>query len=250
MTTIAAEAAGREGAPTRDVVGGVDTHKDTHTAAVIDTTGRLLGSRCFAASGAGYAALLAWLSGFGRLVLVGIEGTGVYGAGLAEHLQHARIALVEVDRPDRKSRRFAGKSDPLDAEAAARAGLARVRTGHPKQRGGPVDALRTLRVARRSAVAQRADVMRQLKAVLVTAPERWQALTEEVTELDALITVPGLHYGPTRKLILQPYFPHRGMASLRQAAPPPHELAWTGTGRAAQPTTYDPRWSRTVRVRL
>jgi len=168
MTTIAAEAAGREGAPARDVVGVVDTHKDTHTAAVIDTTGRLLGSRCFAASGAGYAALLAWLSGFGRLVLVGI---GVYGAGLAEHLQHARIALVEVDRPDRKSRRFAGESDPLDAEAAARAGLARVRTGHPKQRGGPVDALRTLRVARRSAVAQRADVMRQLKAVLVTAPE-------------------------------------------------------------------------------
>src|SRR5918993_41343 len=173
MTTIAPKAARTEpAAGEREVVGGVDTHKDTHAAAVIDTAGRLLGSRSFPATGAGYAELVTWLSTFGQLILIGVEGTGVYGAGLAEHCQQAGIALVEVDRPDRKSRRFAGKSDPLDAQAAARAALGRVRTGQPRQRGGPVDALRPLRVARRSAVQHRADVLRQLKALIVTAPEQ------------------------------------------------------------------------------
>ena len=94
MTTIASGTAVAEAAREREVVGGVDTHKDTHTAAVVDTAGRLLGSGSFAASGAGYAALLRWLGGFGRLVLVGVEGTGVYGAGLAEHLQQRGVAVV------------------------------------------------------------------------------------------------------------------------------------------------------------
>src|SRR3954468_2005988 len=177
MTTIAPErtpvddTVGSELVEVVEVVGGVDTHKDTHTAAVIDSAGRLLGSRTFAATGTGYGQLLDWLVSFGTLLVIGVEGTGVYGAGLAEHAQGQGVDLVEVDRPDRKARRFQGKSDPIDAEAAARAALAQVRTGKPKQRGGPVDALRTLRVARRSAVQQRADVMRQLKAVLVTAPD-------------------------------------------------------------------------------
>jgi transposase len=237
MTTIAPHAAVVDPALEREVLGGVDTHKDTHTAAVIDTVGRLLGSRQFRATAAGYAALLGWMRSFGPLLLVGVEGTGVYGAGLAEHLQAAGVALVEVDRPDRKRRRFDGKSDPIDAEAAARAALAQVRTGQPKQRGGSIDALRTLRVARRSAVQHRADVMRQLKALIVTAPEilraqlrtlpdaalirtcaalrpgvgdphdvavaepliatkvalralarRWQSLTEEISDLEDLIT--------------------------------------------------------------
>ena len=89
---------------------------------------------------------------FGTLLVVGVEGTGVYGAGLARYLAAEGVAMVEVDRPDRKMRRFAGKSDPLDAEAAARTALARVRTGVPKQRDGQVEALRNLRVARRSAI--------------------------------------------------------------------------------------------------
>ena len=152
------------------VVGGVDTHKDTHTAAALDSAGRVLGTQGFPATAAGYRALLAWLESFGRLLLIGVEGTGVYGAGLVEHLQQ-RVRLVEIDRPDRKSRRFAGKSDPLDAVAAARAALGQVQTGTPKQRGGPIDALRTVRVARRSAVQHRATVMRQLKALIVTAPD-------------------------------------------------------------------------------
>lgn len=150
------------------VAAGVDTHQDTHTAAVVDAVGRLLGHQVFPATAAGYAALLAWLRTFGTLLVVGIEGTGVYGAGLARHLHAQGVAMAEVDRPDRKLRRKAGKSDPIDAEAAARAALARVRTGTPKQRDGQVEALRNLRVARRSAVDQRADCIRQIKSLLVT----------------------------------------------------------------------------------
>ena len=145
MTTMTPDEAAME------VTGGVDTHKDTHTAAVIDQAGRVLGTEQFAATAAGYRRC--WPGcGLRRLVRVGVEGTGAYGAGLARYLASEAIAVVEVDRPDRKTRRFQGKSDPIDAEAAARAALAGHRTGTPKQRDGRVEALRNLRVARRSAV--------------------------------------------------------------------------------------------------
>jgi transposase len=171
MTTIACESATDQ----IEVAGGVDTHQDTHTAAAVDSAGRLLGHRTFPATGAGYRALLGWLRGLGALLVVGIEGTGAYGAGLARHLGSEGVDMVEVDRPDRKTRRSAGKSDPLDAEAAARAALAQVRTGVPKARHGQVEALRNLRVARRSAVDQRADCQRRIKTLIVTAPEELRA---------------------------------------------------------------------------
>jgi hypothetical protein len=152
-----------------EVAGGVDTHQDTHTAAVIDQVGRVLGTEQFPADPAGYAALLAWMRAFGIVVRVGVEGTGAYGAGLARLLRD-QVEVVEVDRPDRKTRRFQGKSDPIDAIAAAKTALAGDRTGTPKQRDGRIEALRCLRVARRSAVDQRADAQRQIKALIVTAP--------------------------------------------------------------------------------
>jgi transposase len=153
------------------VTGGVDTHKDTHTAAAVDAAGRMLGSAQFPATPAGYAALLGWLGSHGQLVLVGVEGTGVYGAGLARFLHTHGVPVVEVDRPDRKTRRWQGKSDPVDAEAAARAALAAKATGTPKHRTGQVEALRNLRVARRCAVCHRADIQRRLHALVITAPE-------------------------------------------------------------------------------
>ncbi|MFI6396480.1 IS110 family transposase, partial [Nonomuraea sp. NPDC050540] len=156
--------------PDFDVAGGVDTHQDTHTAAVIDLIGRVLGTEQFPATSAGYEALLTWMCSFGRLAMVGVEGTGVYGAGLARLLRERQVQVVEVDRPDRKTRRFQGKSDPIDAIQAAKAALAGERTGLPKQRDGRIEALRNLRVARRSAVDQRADTQRQIKALIVTAP--------------------------------------------------------------------------------
>jgi transposase len=164
----------------REVTGGVDTHKDTHTAAAVDARGQVLGHREFPATQLGYAALLAWLRGFGQLLVVGVEGTGAYGAGLTQYLQAAGVELVEVDRPDRTARRRHGKSDPVDAQAAARAAQSGRATGIPKTRGGRVDALRALRVARRSAVAARADAQRRIKSLLVAAPDPLRAQLREL----------------------------------------------------------------------
>jgi len=152
-----------------EVTGGVDTHKDTHTAAVLDSAGRVLGTEQFTTTRAGFAALLAWLRGFGTLQKVGVEGTGAYGSGLTRFLSDAGVTVIEVDRPDRKTRRRQGKSDPIDAVSAARAVLAADTAGIPKQRDSRVEALRNLRVARRSAVADRADAVRQMHTLVITA---------------------------------------------------------------------------------
>ncbi|HEX2264472.1 MAG TPA: transposase, partial [Pseudonocardiaceae bacterium] len=100
----------------------------------------------------GYRALLSWLAGFGKLVRVGVEGTGAYGAALSRFLRREGVEVVEVDRPDRKTRRAQGKSDPVDAYAAALAALSGRAAGIPKSRDGKVEAIRALRVTRRSAV--------------------------------------------------------------------------------------------------
>lgn len=184
------------------VIGGVDTHKDTHTASAIDSTGRVLGSVQFPADGAGYRSLLRWLRAFGALMLVGVEGTGAYGAGLARFLGEQGVAMVEIDRPDRKARRWQGKSDPVDAEAAARAALAGVRAGLPKQRDGRVEALRSLRVARRSAVAQRADTQRRIKALIVTAPDTLRALLRALPDRQLIETCAALR--PNRDQVVDP----------------------------------------------
>jgi transposase len=170
----------------REITGGVDTHADTHTAAALDPAGRLLGHRQFPTTPAGYTALLTWLRTLGEVVLVGIEGTGAYGAGLALHLRAAGIALVEVDRPDRATRRHLGKSDPVDAEAAARAAQSGRATGVPKHRDGQVEALRVLRVARRCAIAQRADAQRRIKTLIITAPDTVRATLRELSDRELI----------------------------------------------------------------
>jgi transposase len=105
---------------TRAVTGGVDTHADIHVAAALDAIGGLLGVAEFPATAAGYARLLDWLRGFGTVGLVGIEGTGSYGAGLARHIAAAGVRIVEVDRADRQDRRRQGKSGPLLRREVAR----------------------------------------------------------------------------------------------------------------------------------
>ena len=122
------------------ITGGVDTHADTHVAAALDPVGGLLGVEEFPATAAGYARLLGWLGGFGTVCLVGIEGTGSYGAGLARHITAAGIRVVEVDRSDRQDQRRQGKSDPLDAVSAARAAQSGRARGAPKGRDGAVEA--------------------------------------------------------------------------------------------------------------
>ena len=122
--------------PTTGVVAGVDTHGDVHVAAVLDPTGRLLATASFASTAAGNRALLAWIAGHGELIRIGVEGTGSWGAGLTRFLLDHSIDIVEVDRPNRQTRRQKGKSDTIDAEAAARAALNGTATGAPKSRDG------------------------------------------------------------------------------------------------------------------
>ena len=83
----------------RAITGGVDTHSEVHVAAALDAIGGLLGVREFPATKAGYAGLLGWLGEFGDVALVGIEGTGSYGAGLARHMAAAGVRVVEAARP-------------------------------------------------------------------------------------------------------------------------------------------------------
>ena len=107
----------------RLVVGGVDTHRDSNVAAVVDMKGGLLGVQSFATTAAGHRSLRLWMAGFGAIERVGIEGTGAYGAGIARHFAAADVAVIEVDRPNRQKRRQHGKSDQLDAIEAARGAL-------------------------------------------------------------------------------------------------------------------------------
>lgn len=155
----------------RSIIGGVDTHTATHHAAVIDLNGRLIDDAEFRATPAGYAAMLTWMRGKGKLTQVGVEGTGAYGAGLARHLHAQGIEVLEVPRPDRGIRRREGKSDAIDAEAAARTVLAGKASGAPKRADGPIEAIRMLRVARAGAVKARTAALNTLRSVLITAPE-------------------------------------------------------------------------------
>jgi transposase len=162
-------------ASTAPVTVGVDTHLDLHVAAVLDHTGRLLGTKAFPASTRGYVALVTWAERFGPVERIGVEGTGTYGAGLARFVRAYGLEAVEVNRPDRSLRRRQGKSDPIDAQAAARATLAGVAATTPKTREGQVEMIRVLRVARRGALKARVAAAEQLSGVLSSAPEELRA---------------------------------------------------------------------------
>ena len=155
----------------RTVIGGVDTHADFHVAAAIDANGGLLDVESFPADTPGYEALLGWLVGFGAVRLVGVEGTGSWGVGLARFLHDQDVVVVEVDRPNRQTRRKVGKSDPTDAVAAARGALSGTASVIPKTRNGPVEQMRVLLVARRSARRQRIQTLNQLRHLVFCAPE-------------------------------------------------------------------------------
>jgi transposase len=194
---------------TRAITGGVDTHADTHVAAALDPVGGLIGVREFPVTAAGYASLLRWLGEFGTVCLVGIEGTGSYGAGLARHLSAAGVRVVEVDRSDRQDRRRQGKSDPLDAVSAARAAQSGRARGAPKGRDGAVEAIRALMVAKRSARSERTQAINQARALIVTGPDDLHArftrhaTADLVAELAALRPRPGAVVGYHTRIALR-----------------------------------------------
>jgi transposase len=156
---------------TRTVTGGVDTHLDTHVAAALDPLGGLLGTKSFGTTPAGYKDLLAWLESFGEVHKIGVEGTGSYGAGLARFLRAHGVVVIEVDRPNRAERRRSGKSDPLDATEAARAALGGRAKSIAKAKDGPVEAIRVLVVAKRSARQARSKAIVQMRHLTITAPD-------------------------------------------------------------------------------
>jgi len=155
----------------RMIVGGVDTHADTHVAAVIDANGGVLGIESFPADHAGFEALLGWFMSHGEIDRVGVEGTGSWGVGLSRFFHDHEIVVVEVDRPNRQNRRKVGKSDPTDALSAARAALSGSASVTPKTRNGPIEQIRILLVARRSARSQRIETLNQLRHLVFTGPE-------------------------------------------------------------------------------
>ena len=294
------------------VILGVDTHLDFHVAVAMDHLGRRLGESSVPTTAKGYERLLCWAEDFGPIRCAGVEGTSSYGAGLARHLRARGIEVLEVERPKhrgRGSRRNLQKSDPSDAERAARAVLAGEASGVPKSGDGRVEMIRALRAARRSAIKARTQAANQLQSLRVTAPEelrhrlrglptkelasvaarfrlgdgprdvptatkfalrsvarRYQALSEEIVELDAhldrlvaqaapeLVSLPGIGTDNAATLLIVALkttprgcgakLPSPVCAGFLPSKPPPARscgIASTvvGTGRPEQRAVHD-----------
>ena len=229
MTTMAETA--------RHVTAGADTHRDQHVVAALDERGAELGVRSFPTTPAGHRALLAWLRRFGAVERVGVEGTGSYGAGLARFLHAEGVTVVEVNRPNRQLRaRSHGKSDPVDAVAAARAAQSGQATGAAKTRDGAVEAIRALRVARRSASHGRSTAINQMRALLVSGPDDLRETLRGST-VSKLVTTAAR---------FRPADPTTAAGATRFAC-----ASWLGACRASRRSASGstPCWSRWFRLR-
>ena len=176
MASIAAREASRK------VIVGVDTHKHLHVAVALDHHGARIAEHSASADSSGYAQLDAWARSLGTVEVVGIEGTGSYGAGLTSYLRRQGHRIVEVNREDRRARRQNGKSDTLDAEAAARAVLSGTATNIPKLGDGPAEMIRQVKIARDTARKARASAIISLKAVIVNAPAELRESLEGLSD--------------------------------------------------------------------
>lgn len=173
----------------RHVVGGVDTHKDLHVAALVDERDLVLGTRCFATTRQGYRQMLDWMRSFGELRRVGIESTGSYGAGLLRFVQKAGIEVLEVTTPDNQDRRRRGKNDDLDAQNAAHAAFAGRRTVTPRSRDGMVESLRVLTACRKTAVAARRVALQMIQNTIVSAPDGLRDTLRAMTRMQLIRTL-------------------------------------------------------------
>jgi transposase len=185
----------------RKIVIGVDTHKYVHVAVALDNVGGRLGDRHVPANREGYARLEAWAASLGRVSAFGIEGTGSYGVGLASFLRRSGHRIIEVNRGDRRSRRNNGKTDTLDAEAAARAVLSGEAIAVPKSADGTIEMIRQIKIARDTARKGRTSAIVTLKALIVTCPaelrEQFEGLTDKVLIDRCASLRPGAVCSPT-----------------------------------------------------
>jgi transposase len=173
----------------RFVIGGVDTHKDLHVAAVVDEHNRALGSQCFPTTRHGYKQMLAWMCSFGQLRRVGVEATGTYGAGLLRYLQNAGVEVLEVTTPDSGDRRKRGKNDDFDAQNAAHAAFAGKRTVTPKTRDGMIESLRVLKACRKTAIAARRVALQMIHNTVVCAPDELRDTLRKLTRMELIRTL-------------------------------------------------------------
>ena len=203
----------------RHVTGGVDTHGEVHVAVALDSLScRSLGTASFPTTAQGYASLLGWLRSFGELDRVGVESTGSYGAGLTRFLHAQGTEVIEVDRPDRKARRFEGKSDPVDAQAAARAVLSGRAASRPKSRDGLVEAIRALEVVHHGAVKDRTRAINQFKALVISAPEPVRDSLRRLSFADQLARADA---------------PPTGTAARSNVRPDGRSRSWPGASRSS-----------------
>jgi transposase len=201
----------------RGYVVGVDAHTDTHDAAVLDDCGRLLGTRSFPADATGYRGLTDWIARFGPIVAIGVESTGSYAAGLVRHLRAEGLEALEVNQPHAHTRRRRGKSDPIDAEMAARHVLAASRPVIAKDTTGIVEAIRQLRVARDGAVKARSAALNALTGLAITprsscASSSWRARRPAAARRSARASA------PTRSDSTSPSTPPRPRCGRSRAA--------------------------------
>ena len=170
----------------REIIGGVDTHQDLHTAAVVTLEGKVLGTESFSTTRTGYRTMLAWFRSRGELLRVGVESTGSYGAGITRHLELAGVPVLEVTGPDPAVRRARGKDDALDAVAAAEAARTGCRVQVAKDRSGAMEALRVLRTTRKTAVKSRRAALQQLHNTIVAAPDEVRDRIRDLTRMRRL----------------------------------------------------------------
>ena len=180
------------------VVAGVDAHTDEHHVAVVDLQGRLLGTAAFPTTAEGYTRLISWVLGQGTVDRV-----------------------VEVNQPHPHARQRLGKSDPLDAELAARAALSGTASALPKQTSGIVEAIRQLSVVRAGALKARTAALQQLDDLIITAPEQLRGELRRGRTLKARATL-CLHLRPDTNRLHEPL--QAGKLALRSLARRVREL--------------------------
>jgi transposase len=183
-----------------DHVIGVDTHRDSHSAAICNPSGAVTAETTVAADALGYRRLLRFAREQAPARRVwAIESTGSFGAGLTSFLLEQGEWVVEVDRPARPARRNGAKSDALDAARAAREALSRERLAQPRRRG-PREAIRVLLATREGAVVARTKAIAQLKALIVNAPEQLRHHFRSLTTDEQLVRCARLRTSPTQSV--------------------------------------------------
>lgn len=221
------------------VIGGVDTHADVHVAAACDQIGTVLGTRSFPTTVAGYRQLLRWLRSFGEVTVIGVEGTGSYGVGLTRFLLEAGVELREVLRPNRQVRRRHGKTDIIDAIAAARAVINGDAKAQPKSHDGAVEALRALKIVHRSANKARTQALNQIRDLITTAPDELRTELRDLRRRERLAVCAAFRPGDRDDLLAVTKLTLRALA--RRVAELDEEITLLNARRRRITTTIAPK---------